>query len=387
MKEKSVETLIEGSFDSLLLTKEALFYRDSETKQYFRSAFDEAGSLKEAELWIAYAEDLMPFLDGEWIYYDLGDFFYHYKVNRKDSTSMGRHAKTSVDMLIQDGQKYEMNRKMDLNTGEESAFTEELYTKLIGFAGSRLIYEAYEYTEDEILMEHPLAERTVLYAYDLMSGETVQLAEAEKATQLSTEEAVAYFDRLQQGELTLLKDNVETFASHYTAVDEWKHYDMDLDGDSVPERFLFLDMDSGKAGTEDTTENSEAAAGKKSMILHADWDGISLYQTDFSNDKEWYEPLEDGTVLYQYSYELGGYGSQFYEVYGFETGGKRVLLDSYQHVTAALDEIAYDAKIDTLIKKDQYYAGEEFTKEADWTKQVDTVLEKRVWNKTNISNE
>lgn len=368
LKDGSVQTLAEGNFDSLLVTKDALFYRDLTTKQYLRNSFDADGEPGQAEEWISYAEDLMPFLDGEWIYYDLGDFFYHYKVSVNDKSSMGRHARTTDDMLILDSQKYEKNTKMDLNTGEQSTFSEELYTKLIGFAGKRLIYEAYDYTEEALLMEHPLAERTVLYSYDLESGETIQLAAAQKPAQLSADKAVAYYDRLQQGELTLLKENAMSFAAHFMSAEEWKHYDADLDGDSVPERFLFMDQNG-----------SEELSGKKSMILHADWDGVSLYQTDFVDGKEWYEPLEDGTILYQYEFVLGGYGNHFYEVYRFEPGGRRVLVDSYQHMTAQLDEIAYDAKIDTLIKKDQYYAGEEFTKEADWTGQVDAVLQKRVW--------
>lgn len=372
LKDGSVQTLAEGNFDSLLVTKDALFYRDMTTKQYLRSSFDADGEPGQAEEWLAFTEDRMPFLDGEWIYYDLGDFLYHYKVSLNDKTSMGRHARTTDDMLILDGQKYENNTKTDLNTGEQSTFSEELYTRLIGFAGKRLIYEAYDYTEETLLTEHPPAERTVLYSYDLESGETLPLAGTQKPAQLSAEKAAAYYDRLQQGELTLLKENEVSFAAHFMSAEEWTHYDLDLDGDNIPERFLFMDMDSSEAG-------SKERSGKKSMILHADWDGVSLYQTDFSDGKEWYEPLEDGTILYQYEFVLGGYGNRFYEIYRFEPGGKRVLVDSYQHVTAQLDEIAYDADIDTLIKKDRYYAGEEFTKEADWIEQVEAVLQKRVW--------
>lgn len=119
IKDNSVETLAEGRFDSLLLTEDALFYRDYETKQYFRRAFLEDYTLKEAELWISYTEDIMPILDGEWIYYDLGDYFYHYKVSLTDRAMMGRHPKASTDMLIANGQKYEINRKTDLNTGRK----------------------------------------------------------------------------------------------------------------------------------------------------------------------------------------------------------------------------------------------------------------------------
>ena len=370
MKDKNAETLAEGSFDSLLVTKEALFYRDTETKQYFRSAFED-GALKEAELWAAYAEGAMPFLDGEWIYYELGDYFYHYKVSLTDKTMMGRYTKTSADMLISNGQKYEINRKTDLNTGEESTFTDKPYTRLIGIAGSRLIYEAYDYTEDALLTEHPVPESIMLYSYDTEKGETVQLAGAEKPETFDAEKAVSYYERLQRGELTLLKEDAESFVAHFKTAAGWKHYDVDLDGDHVPERFLYWEAQKQEEG-------GTGDFHKKSVILHADWDGISLYQTDYSTPSEWYEPLEDGTILYRYVYELGGYGSQFYEVYRFEPGGKRVLVSSYQHVTAALQEIAYDAQTDSQIQQDQYYAGEAFTDKADWTKQVEAVLKKRV---------
>lgn len=354
------ETIAEGSYDGLIVTKDALFYRDIVTKQYLRSAFNAEGGLDAGEVWIAYTEDLTPFSDDEWIYYDLGDFFYHYKVSLTDKTSMGRHSRISDDMFIWDGQKYEKNQKTDLNTGEQIAFTQEAYTELVGIAGNELLYAAYDYAEEALLTENPVAGQMALYAYDLASGETRQIAERKVTESITTEEAVLCYERLMQGELTLLKKQAESFAARFLSPEQWKYYDTDLDDDGIPERFLFSDS-------------------KESIILHADWDGVSLYQTDFANAEEWYEPLDDQTVLYQYEYKLGGYGSRFYEIYRFEPGGKKVLVDSYQCVTAQLDQIEYDAGTDTQIQKEQYYAGEEFIKKADWEKLVDAALEKRVW--------
>ncbi|NLL78619.1 MAG: DUF5050 domain-containing protein [Clostridiales bacterium] len=354
------ETLTKGSFDSLIVTEKEIFYRNFETKQYRKQSFKEDGSLSEAEEWIALSEDVMPILDGEWIYYELGDFLYHYKVSTTDKNSLGRLARTSDNMVIRDGMKFENGSQLDLSTGEQSQWSEEPYTRLYGIAGGKLIYEVYEYGEEKLLWKCPVPESVSLYVYDIQKRAKELLLETGVTEKVTAAEAVKSYDGLMAGNLTLLRENSEAFARYFPLSGKWKSQDADFDGDGIPERFLL-------------SEN------KESILLNADSYGITCYLFDVSEPEEWYEPLSNDTVLYRHDFEADGYGNEVYNVYRFRNGGNTELLESCQHITTDMSLPLINPETDTLMESDFYYVSEKFTDGKDWQNDVDQILEKRVF--------
>ena len=349
------ETLSEGCFDSLLVTDRALFYRDYRTGQYFQRSFGENEELLEPEEWVVLTEDRMPMEDDGWIYYDMGDFLYHYKVSTDDRKQMGRIARSSDNVLFYHGKKYEGNTVLDLESGEQQNWNSEADIKLLGFAGERILYRSDAYGEEAILTPCPQPDSSVLWVYDLKSGENTELAKA-AAGKLSEEEMLQAYDLLAAGNLNLLAEGAEGFARLYPLNGEWQKEDADFDGDGLPERFL--------------------KSGNNSILLHAASQGIWLYLFDEMEDGEVYEPLSDGTVLCHYPYVTEGYGNDCYTVYQYAEGGNRTQLSSMQHLTFKLDHI--DPQTDTLVKADTYYLDEEFVGESEWQAALDAVLPKRV---------
>lgn len=365
-----VEILAEGRFDSLIVTETALYYRNVETGQLFKkSFFEETGQavdrqLKEAEEWVPFSGDVMPMIDGEWLYYELGDSLWHYKVSTEDRTSMGRIARSSDNMILWEGRMFEDGYCQELGSGERTQWTDELWTKLYAVAGNRLIYQTFSYAEDELVRAEMTPQTISLCAYDMESGEIrILQQEEENRTEWTQENANKAFDRLLGGDLTLLLENQTTFAKNsLPTYQEWKSVDLDLDGDGVAERFLQYE--------------------KNSIVLHAEKNGVRLYLFDTEDETEWYEPLTDGTVLYRQEYENAGYHNSIYDIYGMGAEGTWERIDSWQHFYNDLERIDYDASTDSLLKQESYFAGEEFTDAVKWQKGLDSILAKRVWDKT-----
>lgn len=116
------------------------------------------------------------------------------------------------------------------------------------------------------------------------------------------------------------------------------------------------------------------------MILHAGYEGISIYLLDAAEDSEWYEPLEDGTVLYRYEYQNGGYAADVYDIYKLMPGGRMTRQESYQHLTTDLSSLSglYDPDTDTLVQADRYFVQENFANQSEWQNAIDKIADKQM---------
>ena len=330
------------------------------TGQYFRQGLSEDGTLSDAIEWLAYVDDTMPITDGtgEWLYYELEDASWHYKISLQDQTAMGRYAKAGRDYLLWEGILYENGYADDMSGGEKKRWTEDSYITLIGVAGGRLLYQSEVYTEEELIHSHPSPQNISLYAYTISTGDNTLLMEKNGGDH-TAQQAQAAYDRLLSGDLTLLREQGPLFARTMIFSGEPESYDLDMTGDGIPERFLRI--------------------GKNSIILHAGYEGICLYLLDTDQDTEWYEPLTDGSVLYRYEYENDGYAADVYDVYKLMPGGGMSRSESYQHLTADLTSLSgYDPETDTLVKADSYYVDADFAGQSDWLNGIDNIIDKQI---------
>ncbi len=348
-------TLVEGAFDGLIVCADCLYYRDLQTKQYMKQSFADEG-LTEPKVWISYTTGRMPQLDGQWIYYSIGDFLYHYRVSTEDATQMGRVARASNQVLFWQNKKYEDQTLLDMESGEQSLFQDNPYIKFYGVAGDLILYEVEHYTEEALLQTVPQSEAVSLYAYS-MTEKTNRLLE-ERQLEVNPEEIYQDYDRLLRGDLSLLGNEQEWFADLYDSQEAWKHWERDMDGDGAEERFL--------------------TTGEKTILLHHGGNEIQYYLMDDATKEGRYELLSDGSILYYENYQGVGYANEAYTVYRYQPGGDRTQENSLQHLTTNLEEISLDQETDTQVKSDLYYVQDGFTGQAEWEKALQEVLEKRI---------
>lgn len=351
--EKSSEEMLEEMLNGIRTENSAEEQTEAPDIPLPAASDTDPSAFSAEDSFLTWCEEPMPVYEDGWIYFTSGDAHTSYRIS-PDAARAQKLGHRNDDMLV-DGQiKYEGNFMTDLASGESGQWTESQYVRLLGLAGSRLLYEELSYNPENFVKENPSPDQKKLLAYDPASKQSVVLEEASLTGEVSKDKASEAFAALLSGDDALLRSRAEGYLPSLLAARQKECYLFDADGEGRKELFVRLD------------ENG--------YLFTYTPDGIYCYLSGYADQNGGYEPLSDGTLLYSYRYESGPLSNTAFDLYRFEPGGRAVRENTFQHLVMAVENMELDASADTKVKRDTYYSGEDFVPKEKWDAGVETAV-------------